>query len=127
MSVPRTPNPAARAYKEMQVLTASPAERLIMTYDGALRAADAARTCALNHDKDGERREGSRLTQFLLFLMRSVDPAPDPVMAERLLTLYQWCLARLANASREGPAVYSKIGEVLGSLRSAFAQTLNAS
>jgi flagellin-specific chaperone FliS len=120
-------NPAARAYREMQVLTASPAERLIMTYDGAIRAADAARACALGRDRDGERRESARLTQFLLLLMGSVDPGPDPVMAERLVTLYRWCLARLSNAGREGPGAYTKVAEVLGSLRGAFAHTLKNS
>jgi flagellin-specific chaperone FliS len=117
---------AARAYLEAKVLAASPGERLLVTYDEAVRASDNAREAAASGDHDGERAAQAKLTQSLLLLIRAVNPTPDPLLAERLLTLYQWCLARLSCAREEGPSAYSKVREVLDGLRSAFAKAHQA-
>src|SRR5579884_3197264 len=111
----RDPSEAARAYLESAILGGSPADRLLLAYDHGIRA-------ALRGEADTERTAQERLTQLLLLLIRAVNPTPDPLLGERLLVLYQWCLARLSSAPEEGPAAYHKVREVLGALRDAFAQ-----
>jgi flagellin-specific chaperone FliS len=111
---------ALRAYQTAQVLTGSPAERLRLAYTAGIQAAAAAEAAAAAGDEPGVRQADRRLTQVLLLLMRSVDPAQDPALARSLLTLYRWALARLAERPRAGPAVYPKICSVLARLRDAF-------
>lgn len=115
------PSHAARAYLEATVLAASAGEQLLVTYDEAVRASDDAYDAAERGDRERERAAQARLTQVLLLLVRAVNPTPDPLLAERLLTLYQWCLARLSCVHEEGPSVYRKVRAVLQWLRSAFA------
>jgi|GEM_PF-1169797 flagellin-specific chaperone FliS len=118
----RDPSEAARAYLESAILGGSPADRLLLAYDHGIRAAQQAEEAALRGEADTERTAQERLTQLLLLLIRAVNPTPDPLLGERLLVLYQWCLARLSSAPEEGPAAYHKVREVLGALRDAFAQ-----
>lgn len=93
-----------------------------MAYDTGIRAAREAEEAARAGETDREKRAQERLTQLLLLLIRVVNPTPDPLLGERLLTLYQWCLARLSSIPSEGPSAYHKVREVLGGLREAFAQ-----
>lgn len=121
-----SPSPAARAYLEGRVLSASPGERLLLTYDAAAGAASAARAAAERGDAEAERRGRRRLAHLLILLIQSVDPAPDPVLASRLITLYQWCLARLGEPAGDRVASYAGIAAVLSELRAAFAQVAAA-
>jgi len=117
---------AARAYQAANVLTASNTDVLLLAYDTALHECDRAAAAVAAADLDTVRKAERRVTQVLLLLISAIDPGPDPVLAGRLLTLYQWCLARLAEGHQSDSATYAKVRTVLANLRSAFAHAAEA-
>jgi len=118
---------AARAYQAAQVLTASHADVLLLAYDTAMQECDRASAGVVADDVHTVRTAERKVTQVLLLLISAIDPGPDPVLAGRLLTLYQWCLARLAEGHQADTATYAKVRAVLADLRSAFALAAQAS
>lgn len=112
---------AARAYQAANILTASNTDVLLLAYDTALHECDRAAAAVAAADLDVVRKAERKVTQVLLLLISAIDPGPDPVLAGRLLTLYQWCLARLADGHQSDTVAYGKVRAVLANLRSAFA------
>ncbi len=117
---------AARAYQAANILTASNTDVLLLAYDTALQECDRAAAAVANADLDGVRKGERKVTQVLLLLISAIDPGPDPVLAGRLLTLYQWCLARLAEGHQSDSVAYAKVRAVLANLRGAFAHAAAA-
>jgi flagellin-specific chaperone FliS len=117
---------AARAYQAANILTASNTDVLLLAYDTALHECDRAAAGVAAGDLDIVRKAERRVTQVLLLLVSAIDPGPDPVLAGRLLTLYQWCLARLAEGHQSDRATYAKVRTVLANLRGAFAHAASA-
>jgi flagellin-specific chaperone FliS len=113
---------AAEAYRAAQVLTASSAEILLLAYDIALEACGRGEDAAAKGNTDAARAADRKIVQILLLLISAIDPVPDPALAGRLLTLYQWCLARLAEGRQTDVRVYGKVRRVFAGLRAAFAQ-----
>lgn len=118
---------AARAYQAANILTASNNDVLLLAYDTAVQECDRASAAVGAGDVDIARRAERKVTQVLLLLISAIDPGPDPILAGRLLTLYQWCLARLSEGRQSDTVVYSKVRAVLANLRGAFAHAAAAS
>lgn len=114
-------DPAA-AYLAAHVLTAPPGEQLLLAYSVALQEVDRAREAWVRGDIDAARSAEAKLTRLLLLLLGAVNPEPDPVLAGRLVTLYQWCLARLGEGPSTRLETYDKVRTVLAGLHEAFAQ-----
>jgi len=117
---------AARAYQAAKVLTASNAETLLLVYDTALDECDRAVNAVAAGDPGAASTAEQKITQILLLLISAIDPTPDPVLAGRLLTLYQWCLKRLAEGHQSDGGVYARVRTVLAGLRGAFADAAAA-
>ncbi len=117
---------AAQAYRSVQVLTASPAEALLLSFDTAIDQCARAGEAAGVGDRDSARASEAKVTQVILLLMTAINPTPDPILAERLFTLYRWCLARLAESRQSDGDVYTRVRAVLSGLRHAFAEAASA-
>src|SRR4051812_566984 len=100
-------------YEENRILSASPVELVRIMYGAAVRSAGCARERLRSGDIAGRSREINKTQMILLELAGSVDPSGGE-MSARLLALYDYMLARLAEANlkqQEAP-----LAEVIGLL-----------
>ncbi len=115
-------NPAAN-YKRMQILTASPAELLIMYYNELLkcirlgRAAIEEQNPAMSGEKLGKAQD------ILHELMNMLDPEIAPELADSLSGLYNYCSRTLLQAVAErDPARCDEVHDLLLPLRAAWVE-----
>jgi len=110
------------AYRRGDVFAASPAERVVLLYDGArrfLRQAGAAMA-------EGEVERAHRSLRHAERIIRHLDGTLDfeqGAIAQRLHAIYSFCLRHLG-AARIGqdPAKVEEVSELLGELRDAWSQ-----
>ena len=117
-------NPAAAArYKNVQVATCSPAQLVVLLYDGALRFTREAMVAMEARDRA---RAGERIGKahaVLEELAATLDASQAPELCDNLGGLYAFCMQRLLVANLEQrTAVLDEVVEVLQPLRDAFAQ-----
>ena len=93
---------ASAIYRQQQVFTASPLERVILVYDAAISACAAGNL--------------SRALEAVSLLRRSLDLEAAPELAGRLYALYQFCEQQLREQDFATPA------RILRELRSAWAE-----
>jgi flagellar secretion chaperone FliS len=86
-------------YEENQILSASPVELVRILYAAAVRSVREARDHLRTGDIVSRSREISRAQMILLELAGSVDRSKGKDFADRLLELYDYMLARLAEAN----------------------------
>jgi flagellar protein FliS len=113
---------AASRYRGVQVATSSPAQLVVMLYEGLLRFVSEADD-ALKSDDRG--RAGERIGRALAIveeLTATLDPQPYPELAENLFGIYGFCKRRLleANIERERQHL-ADVVTVLSPLREAWA------
>ena len=92
---------AAARYRGVQLNTASPAQLVVMLYDGTLRFVAEADEA---FGRDDRARAGDRIGRALAIvdeLAATVDPAHAPELAENLIALYGFCKRRLLSANLE--------------------------
>jgi flagellar protein FliS len=116
------PTQAALArYGAVKVTTASPAQVLVMLYDGLLRFLREAQE-AMRQNKRG--RAGERISRshaILQELVSALDPEQSPQLCERLQSLYLFCMQHLLRANIEqDPAKIGDIVRLLVPLRDAW-------
>jgi flagellar protein FliS len=114
---------APQAYRENAVLSASPSHLVVMLYDGARRylrqAADAM--------QEGEIERAHNMLRQAEMIIAHLDGVLDHEqggeLAQRLHTIYQFCLAHL-NRARMGQDTeqVGRVSEMLGELRESWAQ-----
>ncbi len=113
---------AAARYRGVQLSTASPAQLVVMLYDGALRFVGEADEAFA---RDERARAGERIGRAIAIvdeLAATLDPAHAPELAENLLALYGFCKRRLfdANLGRDRAALADVVAS-LTPLREAWA------
>ena len=113
---------AAARYRGVQLNTASPAQLVVMLYDGALRFVGEADEAL---GRDDRARAGDRIGRALAIvdeLAATLDPTHAPELAENLLALYGFCKRRLleANLERDRKALADVVSS-LTPLREAWA------
>jgi|SRR5580704_15053667 flagellar protein FliS len=116
------PSQAALArYGAVKVTTASPAQVLVMLYDGLLRFlrdAQAAMT-ARERGKAGERL--SKANAILSHLLGSLDVAQAPELCARLQSIYLFCMNTILKANlAQDPSKLDDCIKVLAPLREAW-------
>ena len=116
------PYASPQAYRESSVLTASPAQLIVMLYDGAnryLRQAEvAAGEGAWTHASDRVAKAEAIVDELLITL--DMDAGE---IAERLQGIYVFCNRHLLEARTEAdPAKVEQVSELLGELRDSWAQ-----
>jgi flagellar protein FliS len=120
-----TPPTAApqQAYRENAVLSATPAQLVVMLYDGARqflrRAAEAMRAGEVERAHNSLRRA----EQIVAHLDGVLDHEQGAELAGRLQAIYSFCLAHLGRArwSQDAEKV-EEVGEILGELRASWAE-----
>lgn len=118
---------AAARYRGVQLNTASPAQLVVMLYDGALRFVGEADEAFARDDRA---RAGDRIGRAMAIvdeLAATLDPAHAPELAENLLALYGFCKRRLfdANLGRDRAALADVVAS-LTPLREAWAAVASA-
>lgn len=107
-------NSGAQSYLRTKVMTASPAELRLMLIDGAIRFADQCRGGLA--DKDFEQAyEGSRQCRAILTeLLSGLKPEHDPVLSQRLHSLYTFMISKLMEGmSDRSPACIAEVVQLL--------------
>ena len=114
-----TPN----AYRESAVLTASPAQLVVMLYDGAARFIRQA-VVMFEHGEKLKATQAIGRTQAIveeLFATLDVERGGD--IASRLQGIYVFCLSELADARMEAsPDRLHEVGRLLAELRESWHQ-----
>lgn len=113
-------NPAALRFLSDRVLTASPAQRVVMLYDRALLDLDRARAA----NEVGGTHDASTAVMHALAVVTELQTSLDPAGFEggpRLLDLYTWVIGELL-ACRSGDDLtrLSTVRIVLRDLRDAW-------
>ena len=107
-------NTNAQAYLRTKVMTASPVELRLMLIDGAIRFAEQCRVGLGERDFE-QAYEGSRQCRAILTeLLSSLSSEADPLLCERLTSLYTFLISQLMAAmSDRDPAVLEETVRLL--------------
>lgn len=116
-------HPATAAYKEAGVLTASPAQLVVMLYDGAVRFLRQAAVLLEEGDvakANGKLQRGEAIVQELL---ETLDFERGGDVATNLRELYLFYLRHLGQARVDrDPLKITQVARQLGELRESWAQ-----
>ncbi|WP_324670195.1 flagellar export chaperone FliS [Geochorda subterranea] len=114
---------AVLAYRRQQVETASPAQLVVMLYDGCIRHCRAAQEAIAREGRDAAARHLLKAQDIVSELMACLNLDAGGEIATRLLRLYEYMYRRLvlANVRKDASAVREVEGLLVG-LRDAWAQ-----
>lgn len=115
---------SANPYQQQAVATASPAQLVLMLYDGILGAMARARQAHANEGLAGlavANRELQRAQDIVTELLVTLDREKGGSVAQSLIRLYDFCLDRLirANVSKD-LELLDPVVEVVQNLRDAW-------
>jgi flagellar protein FliS len=113
---------ALSRYGAVKVTTSSPAQLLVMLYDGLIRFLREAQTAmaARQKGKAGERL--SKANAILQHLLSSLDVEKAPVLCARLQAVYLFCMDHVLKANlAQDPTKIDEIIKVVAPLRDAWA------
>ncbi|MFM1831825.1 MAG: flagellar export chaperone FliS [Planctomycetota bacterium] len=107
-------NQRAQAYLRTKVMTASPVELRLMLVDGAIRFAGQCRE-GLSSRNFEQAFEGSRQCRAILTeLLSGLKADHDPVLCQRLNSLYTFLISRMMEAMAEkNPQLIDSVVELL--------------
>ena len=121
MSVPTQAR--AAAYQQSQILTASPAQLVVMLYDGARRFLFQAAAAMRDGDRPLTEQRLRRAEDILSELLATLDHQRGGEVAPRLEAIYVFCKAELIRArTGQDPDRIDFVREQLSELREAWAQ-----
>jgi flagellar protein FliS len=107
-------NQRAQAYLRTKVMTASPVELRLMLVDGAIRFAGQCREGLSNRNFE-QAFEGSRQCRAILTeLLSGLRSDQDPVLCQRLNSLYTFLISRMMEAMAEkNPQLIDSVVDLL--------------
>jgi flagellar protein FliS len=113
-------NQVMQAYRNVQV-TCSPGNLVVMLYDGALRFTREAAAAMDRADRSARGERISRAHAILELLLTTLEPEHEPLLAERLAAVYDYCMRRLMDANLRGDrSALDEVIRVLEPLRDAW-------
>lgn len=113
---------ATDTYFRAQVESASPLQRVVMLYDGAVSFLEDAARRMENHDYEGAPLLNIRAQNILMELQGVLNMKEGGDLAAKLHALYAYFLRRLIAAnSRRDPAMLLEVAERLKELRGSWA------
>jgi flagellar protein FliS len=113
-----TPN----AYRQGAVLAATPGELIVMLYDGARRFLRQANV-AMREGQIERAHNTLRRAELIITHLDGILDFEQGEVAERLHSIYQFCLAHLNQARNDqDPSKLEEVSDLLGELREAWAQ-----
>jgi len=117
------PTASPHAYRQNAVLSATPEQLVVLLYDGAQRFLRNARA-AIEAGEIERAHKALRSAEMIIAHLDTVlDHEHDPALAERLSSVYRFCLAHLGRARLDLDAgKVSEVARMLGELRGAWAE-----
>lgn len=116
---------AAAMYKSVQVQTCSPAELVLLLFDGAIRFAREASAAMESGDRARAGERIGRCHAVLEELAAGLDPSHAPELCENLSAVYGFCMRQLVRANLEQtPALLGEVVEALRPMRDGWAEVL---
>ncbi len=106
---------AAKHYWEQQILNASPAERVVLLYDGAIRFLLSAKQAIEAGDIQSRFNNNKRAGDIIMYLFETLDMEKGGEIAGNLSRIYQYMLNRLVQIDLKNDT--EVIDEVVGQLR----------
>jgi flagellar secretion chaperone FliS len=115
------------AYRQQSILTATPAQLVVMLYDGCLRFLHQAAYAMREGQPAAAGARLSRAEAIVDELLTTLDLEQGGVIASRLQGIYVFCSRELlrARAERDAAAI-DAVAELLSELRDAWAQVAGA-
>jgi flagellar protein FliS len=108
-------------YGAVKITTASPAQMLVMLYDGLLRFLRDARTLMTAKERARAGQRISRPQAILQHLLGSLDATHSPQLCERLQGVYLFCVQHLLRANIEqSPEKIDDVIKMIAPLRDAW-------
>ena len=112
-------------YQDMKVQTASPAQIMIMLYDGAIRFSLQAKKKIEERDYEGKGVFISKTQAIIDELMNSLDFTIAPELCTNLQKLYIYINERLTHANIQlDPEAMGEVIQLLNTLRDGWKQAL---
>lgn len=106
--------PQANAYLRTKVMSATPAELRLMLLDGAVKFACQAREGLAIKNYEAVHAGFSQCRAIVLELLTTIDPKPNPELAENVKALYTFLYSELVESSIEkSPERLAKVIELL--------------
>jgi len=119
---PLTASSAAARYRGVQVATCSPAQLVVMLYDGAIRFAREAETAMVARDRARAGTCIGKAHAILEELCATLDPTQNAELCENLANLYLYAMGVLLQANlQQDPKKLVEVAELLLPLREAWA------
>lgn len=106
---------AAKEYLERQIMNASPVERIVLCYDGAIKFLLAAKRAIEENNIQERYNNNKKAGDVIAYLMDTLNMEKGGEVAERLRQLYSYMLRRLMDVDLKNDA--AAIEDVVGKLR----------
>lgn len=106
---------AAKEYLERQVQNSSPAERVVLAYDGAIRFLMKARKAIEEKNIEARFINNKKGADIISYLMETLDLEQGGEIAENLRRIYFYMLRRLVEVDVKNDV--EPLDEVIGQLR----------
>lgn len=106
---------AAQHYLEKQIVNASPAERIVLCYDGAIKFLTLAKRAMEEGDVQGRFNNNKRACDIISYLLECLNTDQGGEVGQNLYALYRHMLARLVDVDMKNDV--SAIDEVISLLR----------
>jgi flagellar protein FliS len=111
----------ARHYQSQQILNASPAEQVVMLYDGAITHCGRAKEAILAGDIQARHNNNRRVMEIVGYLLDILDTEKGGDVAKRLKAIYSFLLRRLLDVDfRNDPRICDEVMDHLKTLRGSW-------
>lgn len=112
---------AQTAYREMEILNASPERLVQIVYDIAVRSIVSARACLAQKDVRGRVRHINNAFSALVELTSGLDFEAGKEIAENYARIYDYCQRRLVEGNvRQDDSILAEVQSLLGDLQEAW-------
>lgn len=106
---------AAQHYKEQQILNATPAERIVLLYNGAIKFLLHAKQSIEEEDVQGRFNNNKRASDIIFYLQDTLEVEKGGEVGQNLYRIYGYMLRRLIEVDMKNDL--EAIDDVIGKLR----------
>jgi flagellar protein FliS len=106
---------AAQHYKEQQILNATPAERIVLLYNGAIKFLMHAKQAIEENNIQERFNNNKRASDIIFYLQETVDIEKGGEVGQNLYRIYGYMLRRLIDVDMKSDK--EAIADVIGKLK----------
>jgi len=116
-------NQGLARYGSVKVMTASPADHIVMLYDASFRFLREAIEASKTNDRGRMGERIGRANNIFACLLGGLDRSVSPQLCDQLEPLYGFCMSHILQANlKNEPAKLEEVINVLIPLRNAWAE-----